>query len=179
MADALRKAEIELEKEMYKQINIIYSAAAIAFKRYWDWGELRIKRVFKVTQDAWEECAETNDFSMLEMLENETGIEISIKETDKGWRDLAYLNAKVNIGRLNRAQYIYMRQRQKLWVGAQVMGCMFLALHRKEDFGSERLSRLMQQIYDIRDEFNWDQYKLLKACREEVGLDLWEVHGDR
>ena len=32
--DALRKAELELDKEMKKQVDIIYSAAAIAFARY-------------------------------------------------------------------------------------------------------------------------------------------------
>lgn len=38
--DALRKAELELDKEMKKQVDIIYSAAAIAFARYWNdgWG---------------------------------------------------------------------------------------------------------------------------------------------
>lgn len=179
MSKALRKVEKELGEEMTKQLDIIYSATAIAFHRYWDWGELRIKRVFQVSQEAWNECASSNDFSMIEMLENETGIEMKIKETDKGWRELAYLNAKVKIGKMSTTQFIYMRQRQKLWVGAQIMACMFLALHRKYDFGTERLQRLMKQIDDIRNEFSWDSKKLLNACKEEVGLSIWEVPGDR
>lgn len=175
--DALRKAEIELDKEMKKQVDIIYSAAAIAFARYWDkgWGPLRIRRIFDETLEAWNECGETNEMSMLEMLENETGIEVKIPDTDKSWHDLAFLNAKIDMGRMNRAQWIYMRQRQKQWIGAMVMACMFLALHRKYGFGPERLLRLMNQIDDIRIEFNYDRKALIKACEEEARVVLKEA----
>ena len=38
MRDALRDAEMALQKEMEKQVDLIYSSMAIAFKRYWNWG---------------------------------------------------------------------------------------------------------------------------------------------
>lgn len=170
--DALRKAEKELEAEMHKQIDIIYGAAGVAFARYWEWGPLRIRRIFDLTLECWNECGETNEVSMLQMLEDETGIEVKIPDTDKSWHDLAFLNTKVNIGRLNRAQWIYMRQRQKQWIGAMVMACMFLALHRKYGFGPERLLRLMGQIDDIRSEFEYDRKRLVQACLDEAGVNL-------
>lgn len=159
--DALRKAEIELEKEMKMQVDIIYSSAAIAFARYWNdgWGPLRIRRIFDETLEAW----------------NETGIEVKIPDTDKSWHDLAFLNSKIDMGRMSRAQWIYMRQRQKQWIGAMVMACMLLALHRKYGFGPERLLRLMSQIDDIRIEFRYDRKALIKACEEEARVVLKEV----
>ena len=175
MRDALRDAEMALQKEMEKQVDMIYSSMAIAFKRYWNWGALRIRRIFDETLEARNECGETNEMSMLEMLENETGIEVKIPDTDKSWHDLAFLNAKIDMGRMNRAQWIYMRQRQKQWIGAMVMACMFLALHRKYGFGPERLLRLMSQIDDIRIEFNYDRKALIKACEEEARVVLKEA----
>ena len=170
--DALKKAEMELEKETKKQVDLIYSAAGIAFRRYWDWGALRIRRLFDLTVEVWHECGQTNEISMLQMLEDETGIEIKIPDTDKSWHELAYMNSKINVERMSRAQWIYMRQRQKQWVGAQAMACMFLALHRKYGFGPERLLRLMSQVDEIRNEFNYDRKLLTEACEREAGVVL-------
>ena len=172
--DALRKAELELDKEMKKQVDIIYSAAAIAFARYWDkgWGPLRIRRIFDETLEAWNECGETNEMGMLEMLENETGIEIRNHELGKSWHDLAYLNAKIDMGRMNRAQWIYMRQRQKDWVGPQVIACVLLSLYRKYGFGHVRCLRVLHQIEEIEREFNFDIKALKTACMEEAGVEL-------
>ena len=175
MKDALREADKALQKEMEKQVDMIYSAMAIAFRRYWGWGALRIRRLMDKTQETWDECGASNEVSMLEMLENETGIEVKIPDTDKSWHDLAFLNAKIDMGRMNRAQWIYMRQRQKQWIGAMVMACLLLALHRKYGFGPERLLRLMSQIDDIRVEFSYDRKALIKACEEEARVVLREV----
>ncbi len=177
--DPLKKADNELNAEMHKQVDMIYSAAAIAFARYWNdgWGPKRIISLFEKTAETWDECGESNDVSMLQMLEDETGIEIKIRETDKSWHELAYLNSSIKMDRMTKAQWIYMRQRQKLWIGAQVLACMFLALYRKYGFGPQRLLRLMEQIDDIRDEFSWDRKALVKACEDEARVILREVKG--
>lgn len=175
--DALKKAEKELNDEMLKQVDIIYSSVAIAFARYWGWGSLRIRRLFDVTQAAWDECGATNDRSMLQMLEEETGIDLKMAEyPDKSWHDVAYLNTEIAMDprRMTRAQWIYMRQQQKKWIGAQVLACMLLALHRKYGFGEERMVRLLEQINGIRDEFSWNRKALIKACEEEAGVELKE-----
>lgn len=172
MKDALREADRALQKEMEKQVDMIYSAMAIAFKRYWGWGALRIRRLMDKTQETWDECGSTNEVSMLEMLENETGIEIRNHELGKSWHDLAYLNAKIDMGRMNRAQWIYMRQRQKEWVGPQVVACVLLSLYRKYGFGHVRCLRVLQQIEEVEREFNFDVRELRTACMEEAGVEL-------
>ena len=89
--DVLKRVNRELNQEMRKQVDLIYSAAAIAFARYWDkgWGPERIRRIFDKTLETWNECGATNQISMIQMLENESGIELRIPNMDKGWRELA------------------------------------------------------------------------------------------
>ena len=168
--DALKRAELELAQEIDRQVDLVYSSAGIALHRHWNWGSLRIRRLFDLTVDVWGECGGVNDTSMLQMLEDETGVELKISDTDKGWREIAFLNAKLR--RMSRAQQIYMRQRQKQWVSAQAMACMALALHRKDGFGATRIIRLMGQIDDVKEEFNFDRTCLLAACEDEAGVAL-------
>ena len=177
--DVLRKANQELDEEMRKQVELIYSAAAIAFARYWNngWGSERIRRIFDKTLETWDECGATNQISMIQMLEDESGIELRIPDMDKGWRELAYLNSDINMGRMSIAQMIYMRQRQKKWIGAMLMACLFLSLHRKYGFGKDRLVRLMGQIHEFEAEFNFDRKKLVEACRTEAGVNLQHKFG--
>ena len=172
--DALKKAEKELDAEMFRQIDLIYTSTAIAFCRHWSWGAKRIKGLFDETTKTWGECSSTNEMSMLQMLEEETGIELKRPDSDKSWHELAFLNAKIDLGDMSRAQIIYMRQQQKKWIGCQVLACLFLSLYRKYDFGAKRLYRLMGQIYDIRNEFSWDRKALLKACDDETGIQIVE-----
>lgn len=174
MRDALRDAEMALQKETEKQVDLIYSSMAIAFKRHWNWGALRIRRLMDKTQETWDECGSTNELSMLEMLENETGIEIRNHELGKSWHDLAYLNAKIDMSRMNRAQWIYMRQRQKDWIGPLVIACVLLSLYRKYGFGHARCLRVLHQIEEIEREFNFDIKALKTACTEEAGVELKE-----
>lgn len=177
--DVLKRVNRELNQEMRKQVDLIYSAAAIAFARYWDkgWGPERIRRIFDKTLETWNECGATNQISMIQMLENESGIELRIPNMDKGWRELAYLNAQIDMGQMSVAQMIYMRQRQKKWIATMLMACLFLSLHRKYGFGKDRLVRLMGQIYEIETEYNFDRKKLVAACRTEAGVNLQHKFG--
>lgn len=45
--DVVKRVNRELNQEMRKQVDLIYSAAAIAFARYWDkgWGPERIREL--------------------------------------------------------------------------------------------------------------------------------------
>lgn len=174
MRDALKAAERDMEREMHRQVDMVYSSMAIAFHRYWGWGPLRIRRLMDKTQETWDECAASNEISMLQMLEEETGIEIKNREDGKSWHDLAYLNAKIDLGRMTRAQWIYMRQRQKQWIGPQVVACVLLALHRKYGFGPERNLRVLQDIEAVEWEFDFDVKALKEACLTEAGVTLKE-----
>ena len=131
---ALLKAEKELEDEVNKQIGIIFHAAAIALFRYHSWNNEQINDLIaRVTQELWNECAESTDLSMIQMLYEETGIELMAEDKVTHWYDVIYLNsAKDNGEDLTIYQWIKMRQSQKGWVAAQIMACMLMALHRKE-----------------------------------------------
>lgn len=173
MRDALKEAEIALEREMDLQIDLIYNALALALGRYWGWGSLRIRRLMDETHKTWEECASTNEHSMIEMLELETGMELKC-ETGDSWHDLAFLNAKIpkRASNMSRAQWIYMRQRQKTWVRPQLLACVFLSLHRRYGFGAIRCIRILEQIDNIEREFNFDKAALKAACIEETRVEV-------
>lgn len=170
---AYQKATADLEAEMHRQCAILYSATALALYRHWNKGTEAITRLLDITGEAWHTCAMDNSKSMIQMCEEETGIEIK-NETGKSWRDLAYLNNSYPA--MTNAQWAYMRIRQKQWIAPQVMACIMVALHRKYGFGFERLSRLYNQIDAIRTEYSLDPDKLREACREETHIDVHEVY---
>lgn len=165
------KATDALEQEGRKQCFIIYGASAIALWRHYGKRQQAITRLFDITSEVWQDCARTNQHSMIEMCENETGIEIQNGE-GKSWRDLPYLNASLNQMRMSEAQWIYMRRQQIKWIAPQVMACIMIALHRKYHFGFDRLSRFYQQIDAVRGEYNNDPNVIREECRKLTGVDV-------
>jgi hypothetical protein len=172
---AYQKHTAAIEKEGKKQCMLLYSATALALYRYWGKKKTTIVSLFDISGEAWEKCAEDTMHSMIELCDKETGIEIQ-NETGKSWKDLPYMNATLDVGKMSNAQMAYMRIRQKAWVAPQIMACMMVSLHRKYGFGFERLSRLYNQIDAIRTEYNLDPDKLREACREETHIDVHEVY---
>lgn len=172
--DALKKACIAFEKEAVKRVNIFYGSAAIALWEFWGWREKKIKHLLELTQDIWNECSSDNNISMLQMLENETGIDMRIPETGKSWHDVAFLNAKINmkIEDMSRPQIIYMRQQQTKWVGAQVLAGICIALHRKHQFGATRISRLISQINEVRFQYEEKEKVIINECMRITGIDI-------
>lgn len=169
--DALKKADIELEKELHKQIALNYGTICIALHDQ-GWGTQKLKTLLDRTAAYWHTCGEDNSISMLEMLENETGIEIRHSETGKSWHDLPYINGKIKTGKLTRAQWIYMRQRQREWVGAQCVACILYTLHRRYGWGIDRASRLLEESERLKDEYRRDAEKIREACRTIAGVRL-------
>lgn len=175
--NAFKKASKELQQELFKQIEIIYCAAAIVMYRYYGWRKKRITDLFSETDSAWDECASTNEKSMLQIVEDETGVEMTIPESDKSWHDLAYLNGSIHMDPkdMTAAQWTYMRIRQKRWVGAQVAGCVLLALHRKHGFGYDRIVGFLGKLDDVRNEYGWDRKRLKTACRTVIGINISDL----
>lgn len=89
-----RSADMALQKELHRQVGIIYSAAAIALHRQWGWGKDRIIGLADMTREVWHECAKTNLRSMPQMLEEETGVEVQCGD-GTSWHELAFLNADI------------------------------------------------------------------------------------
>lgn len=168
---AYRKATDALEQEGRKQCFIIYGASAIALWRYYGKRKQAITRLFDITSEVWQDCARTNQHSMIEMCDKETGIEIQNGE-GKSWRDLPYLNASLNQRRMSEAQWIYMRRQQIKWIPSQVMACIMIALHRKYGFGFDRLSRFYGQVDEVRAEYGGDADRIREECRQLTGIDV-------
>ena len=166
----------KLDQEIEEQTELIYSAAAIALATYWDWGAVRINRLFHYSQDAVDECAmQGNSVSLVQMFDKECNIDLVEEITGKDWRELDYLNPdanKYNWETMTPPQKIYMRQRQAKWIRPTMLAAMGLGLHRKEGFGFERLSRLFNQINEVSFEYNWDRKALLEAAKEVAHINI-------
>lgn len=73
----IRNANRDIDRELTKNINIVYPAVAYVLWTRYGWRKLRITRFFEVSREVWQECAEAGvEKSMLSMLEDETGIYI-------------------------------------------------------------------------------------------------------
>ena len=175
---AYQKATADLEAEGRKQCFLLYSATAIALFRHWNKRKQAILSLFEITGEVWRACASTNDYSMIEMCYQETGIEIQNGD-GKSWEDLPYLNATLNTRRMTNAQWAYMRIQQKKWIAPQVMACIMVALHRKYGFGFDRLSRIYSQIQDIEDEFDHKSERIQKAARELTRINVYDIVTER
>lgn len=165
------RVEKKMDDELKRQVAILYSATAIALYRHWGWRKKRILDLVDLTEKVWHECASTNEVSMPQMLEEETGIEVR-NETGKSWRELAFLNAKIDMTHMTVEQWIYMRNRQIAWIAPNVMACILLSLHRKCGFGPERCQRIVTQIEEIRTEFNNHEQTIRAALLEEAGVSV-------
>jgi len=169
-----KSADMALQKELHRQVGIIYSAAAIALHRYWGWGKDRIISLADMTREVWHECAKTNLRSMPQMLEEETGIEVQNGD-GQSWHDLGFLNVDVNVRwnrKTARSQWIYMRKKQLKWISPNVTACLLLSLYRKCGFGAERCQRLVTQMIGVQNEYGRDPDALKEACRREAGIGI-------
>lgn len=178
MEIAIEKAERELDRELNIQTPLIYGSAAIALRRFWGWGTKRIQKVFDQTQDIWEECSSTNAKSMIQMLDEQTGIDLRIPGSDRSWKDLAFLNADINM-RLSPERWLYMRRQQVKWTNAQVRACLFLSLNRAEGFGGTRIQRLTEQMDAVQQEYSCNVPEIIKACKEIAGVQLHSAMFDK
>ena len=171
---AFQKATAALEEQGQKQCMLLYSATALALHRYWGKGKQTIISLFEITGEVWRTCAATNQKSMIQMCEEETGIEVQ-NESGKSWRDLPYLNSTLDQQKLSNAQWVYMRHRQIEWIAPQVMACIMISLHRKYHFGFDRCSRIYQQIKDIEAQYNMDPVKIHDACKAETMINVYNI----
>ncbi|MCR4745228.1 MAG: hypothetical protein K5894_08360 [Lachnospiraceae bacterium] len=166
----LRKIEDELEKEMFRQISIICGCAGIALFENWGWKKQRISKIYREICEVWR--LKPNEESMIGICEKETGITIGIPEYDGNYQDLKFFQGDSNIEDLTMNQRIYMRQRQKRWMGAEIFASLMIALHRTYGFGSERISRVYSQIVEVRDRYNWDSKLIDSECNRITGVGM-------
>lgn len=162
---------------MDKQIEIMYSASAVIWWRY-GWRRLRIMRRFLTTQTVWDECADHGiEKSMLQMLEEETGIEMSLSGYDKSYHELAYMDGAAWDGKyLSLQQTVYMHQQQRKWMAPLLLACICLSLHRDEHWGADRIARFIADIDALRQELGEDPKKYTALMESETDMrrsDIW------
>lgn len=153
------------------QVYLVYSAFLIALSRY-GWGQKKIYNTLKRCEAYWNVCASSEDLSMLQMCEDETGIEIKCDD-NSSWHDLWYLNPKLpRPDYMSPAQEIYKRNRQIKWLGAQVTACAVYTMHRRYGWGMQRISRLITDMNDIRHEYKDNPKRLAAMCKEATGINI-------
>ena len=167
----IRKAENDLNTECSRQLDLVNCSAIITLYEKYGWRRDRLTKLLLVSQQKWKECAESNNYSMLSLLDDYTGIEM-VNDEGKSYKEVIYLNAEIDRGKpLSTPHWLRMRQNQKKWIQAQITACLFIALHEKEGWGFERLSRLAEEMEDVKAEYNYKNTRLCKACKERAKYD--------
>ena len=72
----------ELRKNIRDTTPSVYAGVALALHRKHGWGFKRINDLFAESQCIWNECVE-NDFNMLDMCFEETGVDVQMKVEEK------------------------------------------------------------------------------------------------
>ena len=168
------QADRELEEEVKRREVMVFSAAVLAMHRYYGWTTAQLLEMLEHCAVICRDCSSTNQLSLIQMLDEETGVELQIGD-GRSWKELAYLNASLVPGtRMTTSQWIYMRKRQMKWVGPQLMACILLGLHRARGYGFRSLNRIYQQISGIEAEYGYDRNALHRACMEATGISAVE-----
>lgn len=175
----LKKVEMELNREMAKQIEILYAASSVIWWRDYGWRSTRIMRRFDTTTKVWGECADHGIYkSMLQMLEEETGIEMSLSGYDRSYHEFSYLDGDAWDGKLlTLPQTIYMHQQQKKWLAPLILACICLSLHRDEHWGAARIAKFIQQIDAMRQEYGERPDRFRKLMAEVTDLPIDQILG--
>lgn len=178
---AYKKATQTLTRELHKQIDIMYAASAVVWWREYGWRSTRILRRFEKTTKIWDEC---NGWgakkSMLQMLEEETGIEMRLSGYDRSYHEFSYLDGDAWDGKmLNNAQLIYMHQQQVKWLAPLVLACICLMLHRDEHWGPERIAKFIGYVDAMRQELGENPEKYRQLMREVTDVPEDRMWGKR
>lgn len=173
MSKQTRKAEQALQKEHSKQLDIIYSACFCVLWRDYQWREKRIISRFSESADIW---MKTTTFSILEVMEKETGIELTL-DGDKSFHEYAFLSGDTTVNPLFDTEYIYMMNRVVKWLPTMILASVCLALYRKDGWGFERLSRFIYKVNIIRQMLGKDAREYDRLMQEVTGHRTKEFWG--
>lgn len=146
MKNNLKKAEKKFEQQSHEQLKMIYPAVVLSL---WElgWRHRRITRRMDEAENVWMECA-SGDRSLLEIMEDETGIEMRLPETNTSYKDIWWLNSELRPRRCTNAQTMLIRQQQFKWMPTMILSTICLSLYRVDGWSVVRLSRLIQSVYD-------------------------------
>ena len=166
IAQAIRRADADALRHQLEDSKIVLCEAGIALHRRYGWGSKRIGDFIDMVQEVEDECSADPRRSMIQILDEETGIEIKPDADGPGWRDLAFLNADVEYQFKSIPEYRCMRSRQIRWIKP----------NRKCGWGAERMRRLLADIQEI-DKGIRSPKQARRLYKQEIGVAL-EVRQD-
>lgn len=174
---AYTRAVRKLDAEMKRQIDIQYPAFGIALNNLYGWKAVHLARLYDMTEALWQECGADNTVSILDMLENETGIEMKLDGCSKSFHELAFYNAKLDVGgkpieEMTAEMWVATRLGQVKWIGCGVQAALLLTLKRREGFGVERISNVYQEAIKVRKEHKDRVRDLKKTLHSQTGMNF-------
>lgn len=177
MGKQLKKASMALGREHNKQLDIVYGACFCVLWEDYQWRENRIIKRFQTSKDVWLEC---ENFSVLEVMERETGIEMTL-EGDKSYHEYSYLSGDTTVKPLSEPEIIYMLQRVMRWMPTLILASVCVALYRNDGWGYERLNRFIGKVNALRQILGTDAREYDKYMQKTTGhstREFWEKKED-
>lgn len=168
----IKAAEKEVEKEVNTQIDILYHSAALVLHQY-GWDREQIEEFASVSNDTYPECAD-NATSLLQLLYDETGIELQRSDGLQSFKDVLYLGTKEQTRPLSAPEYLVMKQNQVKWVAAQITASIILALKRLGDWDNDKCGAFFEDLEDKKWQYNIDAEWIIRDCKEITGFYLTE-----
>lgn len=172
--DAYKKAVMELEKALEEATRLVYPAMALALNDL-GWSNKKIEKTCESMAAVLSDIPE--DKSLIQLLDEETGIELMCENSDLHWYELTYLNEaswndylRKHNGRVSRAYMIQVKMAQKKWCIPMMYATVFVALYRKYHFTHEWLIKLYTRMDEIIHEVNMNTDLMEKLLEEKTGL---------
>lgn len=113
--------------------------------------------------------------SPIQILDEETGIEMQLDGETRKWYEISYLNGnlwKMHKHRLNAAQVILANNNQKKYVAVNLLATFCVTLHRYYRFGFERLCRFMAMVDETRRKYNNNVDEYTKLFESVTGMKI-------
>lgn len=169
------RVKAEADRYLNDRMLLVFASIGIVMRTRYHWEKNGIIDLYKRFFEVWKECAKDTSRSMVQMLDEETGVEVQIGD-GKSWRDVPYLNASIVYKPQTRAEWIYMRVRMKRWIPGQITACMLLALHRKCGFDDDQIADTYADLLAVEQDNLFDSSLACDMCeritkvrvREEV-----------
>lgn len=168
-SSALKKANEALQREIARSVTLNFGACGIVLKQNWQFSEEKIKEVYIKAQELWNICAESNEISMPQMLEDATGIELRNYE-GKSWHDLPYLNSSAwDRQRPSEPKMIAIRYAQAKWLAVCVLSSVLLAIWELYHW-DEELATAYVKIEECKHKHGNDEHEIAELAYELVGI---------
>lgn len=150
MKNGLKKEDREFTIKSNIQLKMIYPAIVTVLWEQFGWRRAKITRRLEEAENIWYECSRYGlKKSVLEMLEEETGIEMKL-DGERSYHEFDFLDGKKKQKRYTPAQLMLVRRQQVRWIPTMIQSVVCLALYRTDGWNVVRLGRLINAVNEYR-----------------------------